>query len=408
MAADSPARPLGTTHPRNPRITTSDSDVLAPSLLGMAVRWSGVVGAVVLLLLALALLADATSMLSHDTITTLVAAAAHPVVGLCLGIAATAVVQSSTTITTVTVAAVATGVVPLPLAIAIIMGANIGTSVTSAIVALSFMRSPVEFRRAFAAAHVQGIFNTASVAVLFPFELVAHPLERASHWLTSRILSESPHQEIPTAEFVRRLTDPVVEVAGTRGVAGSVLGQAAAPWVVLVLGAALLLGSVYLITRQLHVLMAQATRTLMERALGDSQATGVAAGAALTALIHSSSTVTSSIVPFAAVGSITTREALSLTLGANIGTTLTTLMATLAVQGPAGTTGLEVALVHVLFNLLGVIVVMLIQPATDGIIHLADWLAGVAQPHPGLSSAAVLAYYLVLPGAVVALYVLLG
>ncbi|WP_151641173.1 Na/Pi symporter [Corynebacterium sp. 11A] len=408
MAADSPTRLPGTTHPRNPRITTSDSDVLAPSLLGMAVRWSGVAGAVVLLLFALALLGDATSMLSRDTIATLVAVAAHPVVGLCLGIAATAVVQSSTTITTVTVAAVATGVVPLPLAIAIIMGANIGTSMTSAIVALSFVRSPVEFRSAFATANVQGIFNSASVAVLFPLELLFHPLERSSHWLSTQILHEGSHQEIPTAEFVRRLSDPLVELVGTRGAAGALVGAHAAPWVVLVLGAALLLSAVYLTTRQLHVLMAQATRTLMERALGDSQATGVAAGAALTALIHSSSTVTSSIVPFAAVRSITTREALSLTLGANIGTTLTTLMATLAVQGPAGATGLEVALVHVLFNLVGVLLVMLIPPATDGIIRFAIWLAGVAQPHPALSTAAVLAYYLALPGAVVALYVLLN
>merc|ERR1719238_85721 len=55
-------------------------------------------------------------------------------------------------------------------AISLIMGANIGTSVTSTIVALAQSTDRDEFRRAFAAATVHDMFNFLSVLVLLPVE----------------------------------------------------------------------------------------------------------------------------------------------------------------------------------------------------------------------------------------------
>ena len=59
------------------------------------------------------------------------------------------------------------------------MGANIGTSVTSTIVAFGQALDPAEFRRAFAAATVHDMFNFATVLVLLPIEAASGPAHSA-------------------------------------------------------------------------------------------------------------------------------------------------------------------------------------------------------------------------------------
>ena len=76
----------------------------------------------------------------------------NPVSGLMVGVIATVLVQSSSTSTSITIAMVAAELLTTTQAIYIIMGANIGTSVTSTIVALGQANDRDEFRRAFAAA----------------------------------------------------------------------------------------------------------------------------------------------------------------------------------------------------------------------------------------------------------------
>ena len=65
-------------------------------------------------------------------------------------------------------------------AIYIIMGANIGTSVTSTIVALGQANNRDEFRRAFAAATIHDCFNFLTVIVLLPLEATFHLLKQFS------------------------------------------------------------------------------------------------------------------------------------------------------------------------------------------------------------------------------------
>jgi sodium-dependent phosphate cotransporter len=58
------------------------------------------------------------------------------------------------------------------MAIPVIMGANIGTSVTNLIVSFAEIGNKNEFRRAFAGAAVDDIFNWITVFVLFTVEIV--------------------------------------------------------------------------------------------------------------------------------------------------------------------------------------------------------------------------------------------
>ncbi|ETV89873.1 hypothetical protein H310_15288, partial [Aphanomyces invadans] len=60
------------------------------------------------------------------------------------------------------------------------MGANIGTSVTCIMVAFAQISKRDQFERAMAASSVHDMYNIWSVLVMFPLELLFHPLEKLS------------------------------------------------------------------------------------------------------------------------------------------------------------------------------------------------------------------------------------
>ena len=94
----------------------------------------------------------------------------NPVVGLMIGILGTVLVQSSTTFTSIIVAAIGAGM-DIHIAIPMIMGANIGTSVTNTLVAMTQIGNKDEFEKAFAAATVHDMFNWCTVFVVFTTEV---------------------------------------------------------------------------------------------------------------------------------------------------------------------------------------------------------------------------------------------
>lgn len=82
---------------------------------------------------------------------------------------------------------------------------------------------------------------------------------------------------------------------------------------------------------------------------------GVLIGAALTALIHSSSAFTAIVLTMAATGSLSWHLSAALVLGSNIGTTVDAVLSSLG----ATTNAKRTALVHVLFNVLGTILALI-------------------------------------------------
>ena len=79
-------------------------------------------------------------------------------------------------------------------------------------------------------------------------------------------------------------------------------------------------------------------------------------GLSLTSIIQSSSLTTSLIVPFVATGKVKLNRAFQFILGANLGTTITAILAALFKSESA----LSLALAHFLFNLIGVSIFMII------------------------------------------------
>jgi len=77
-------------------------------------------------------------------------------------------------------------------------------------------------------------------------------------------------------------------------------------------------------------------------------------GAALTVVVQSSSVFTSVLTPLVGVGVLTLERIYPLTLGANMGTTVTGLLAALASPADRLPLALQVALSHLLFNVSGI------------------------------------------------------
>ncbi|MEU0913316.1 Na/Pi symporter [Streptomyces althioticus] len=116
-----------------------------------ALGWCGVAGLIYLLICAVSIISRGFAGLGSEAAHTMFAFAAHPWVGLSVGVLGTVLIQSSTTTTAIAVTAVGSGALPIQGAIPIILGANVGTTVTTSLVALTFIGDRTEFRRALGA-----------------------------------------------------------------------------------------------------------------------------------------------------------------------------------------------------------------------------------------------------------------
>jgi sodium-dependent phosphate cotransporter len=314
----------------------------------------------------------------------------NPISGLCAGILATVLVQSSSVSTATIVGMVGAGTLPLALAVPMIMGANIGTTVTSTLAALGSIRRAEEFRRAFAAATVHDFFNLLAVAILLPLELATGLLSRMAGGLTEMLLGSG----VQTAEMGKSPIRAAVKLP-VGWVEGLLAPGGLTAFVLLGLGLALIFLALALITRNMRRLVAGGVERVMNRVIGSGGgAVGILVGIGVTVAVQSSSITTSILVPLVAAGVLTLPNAYPITLGANVGTTITALIASLAVVRPEG---LTIALVHLLFNLVGIGILYPVPQVRLVPIRLAEALADAAVSRHRVVFAYTLTLFLVLP-----------
>uniref|UniRef100_UPI00358DE6FD sodium-dependent phosphate transport protein 2B-like n=1 Tax=Myxine glutinosa TaxID=7769 RepID=UPI00358DE6FD len=130
----------------------------------------------------------------------------NPVAGLVIGILVTVLVQSSSTSTSIVVSMVASGMLQVKTAIPIIMGTNVGTSITSTIVAIIQSGDRNVFRRAFAGATVLDCFNWLTVLVLLPIEAICGYLFHLSNAVVTSFHLQSGGD---APEFLKVITEPL-------------------------------------------------------------------------------------------------------------------------------------------------------------------------------------------------------
>ena len=257
-----------------------------------ALGWCGIAGLIYLLICAVSIISRGFAGLGGDAAHSMFAFAANPWVGLSVGVLGTVLIQSSTTTTAIAVTAVGAGALPIRGAIPIILGANVGTTVTTTLVALSFIGSRTEFRRALAASTIHDFYNVLALLIFFPLELIWHPLERISGAMTNALYGTGWLPDPARFNFVRAATRPVED-----GVvkATSHLSSTLGPLFTIVIGAVLILVAVHYLGKLLKLLMVGRARDILTKAVGRNAYLAMASGIGVTVLTQSS-TVTNSVL----------------------------------------------------------------------------------------------------------------
>lgn len=374
--------------------TPRNTDLAAP------IRALLVFGLLYVFLVGVGLLEAGISTFGSGFETRFLEQVSHPLAGLAAGILATVLVQSSSVSTATIVGLVGAGTLTLPLAVPMIMGANIGTTVTSTLAALGSLRNRENFRRAFAGATMHDMFNVLAVVVLLPLELATKVLSRSATWLGEILrgteISAPGRSPIRTAvKFPVGLIEDAVSAVGFSGVLAALT--------LLAIGLVAIFFALATITKNMRQLVAGNIERSMNKLVGRGGGTaGIGVGLVVTVAVQSSSITTSILVPLVAAGVLTLRNAFPITLGANIGTTITALLASLAVSRPEG---LAIALVHTLFNVFALILIYPIPAIRWFPVRAATWFATRAANNRTLVFVYVVGVFILLP---LILIVLLG
>ena len=321
--------------------------------------------------------------------------ASNPLVALILGTLATALVQSSSTVTAVIVGLVAGGL-PVSIAIPLIMGANIGTTITNSIVSIGHIRENEDFKRAFSAATVHDFFNLMAVLIFLPLELMFGLLEKTASVL-AHLLVGSADMSMKGFNFMKPLTKPGVNIISDMA---SIIPGKMAGIAMVISGVILILFSVTFLGKVLKKVLVGRAKNILHRALGKGPIAGISSGALMTVMVQSSSTTTSLMIPLAGSGMFTTRQIYPFTLGANIGTTITALLAATAMSGSMAEAALTIALVHFLFNFLAVVVIYGIPFLRELPLKGAEKLAEIGTKNKFIAFAYVIGTFFILPGLI--------
>ncbi|KAI9561076.1 (+)/Pi cotransporter [Daphnia sinensis] len=378
----------------------------------------------------------------------------NPVVGLMIGILGTVLVQSSSTSTSIVVSMVGTNVLTVGMAIPIIMGSNIGTSVTNTIVSFAQIGNKNEFRRAFAGAIVHDIFNWLTVFVLFTVELICQPIFGVGYleWLSGIAVGKINSSASTDGEIniLKEITDPVVglviqidqnvikgwanddpnyeNASLIRQCGGNITdpipcegiflfeNTTIKDWsiglILLAISLFVLCGSMICLVKILNSMMKGHIANVIKHIVNAKipylpWLTGYIAllvGAGMTFIVRSSSVFTSALNPLIGIGFISIERVYPLTLGSNVGTTTTALLAAFAASPDALHDTLQIALVHLFFNVTGILLFYPI-PFMRLPIPMAKFLGDVTAKYRWFAIVSLVGMFFVLPAAVLGLSV---
>ena len=315
-------------------------------------------------------------LLGGDAVEAIFAATANPFMGLIVGILATTLVQSSSVTTAMIVGLVAAPEAALPLsnAVPMLMGANIGTTVTATLVALAHMGRREEFERAFPVAVCHDIFNYLTVAILLPVEMATGYLRRTAETLSGVLQGAGGFDyESPFAEVLSAAVTPVEFIVAR--LFGMTQFQGVA---IILVSAGIIFTALFLLVKVMRSLVRTRVEGLVTNALGSNAVLAILVGVAVTVMVQSSSITTSLLVPLGAAGLLRLEQALPITIGAHIGTTVTALLAALAGSGVNAGFGLQIALVHFMFNLTGLVAIYPLRVTRNIPLRAARYLTTLA------------------------------
>jgi len=251
-----------------------------------------------------------------------------PIKGLMLGLAVTAVIQSSSATTVMVVGFVNSGIMTLRQAINVIMGANIGTTVTAWMLSLTGISGDSLF--------IQLLKPTSFTPILALIGAVMYLFLK----------------DVRKKDTGEALLGFAVLMFGMDAMSAAVKPLANIPE----------FGNILIML--------------------SNPIFGVLAGALLTAIIQSSSASVGILQALSATGHVTFGSAIPIIMGQNIGTCVTALLSSVGTTKGAR----RAAMVHLYFNILGTVVLLILFNIANGIfdfafVHESANQAGIAIVH---------------------------
>jgi solute carrier family 34 (sodium-dependent phosphate cotransporter) len=364
----------------------ASSRVAATSTREIILKLLAVAALVYTFVLAITLLGGVFNLVGNDTAESMVSATSNPIVGLVIGLLATAIIQSSSTTTSLIVGLVGGGFLTFESAIPMVMGANIGTTITNLIVSMAHISRSDEFKRAFAGSVVHDFFNLCAVAVLLPLQVYFNIIGIAAHYMSGLFEGFGGLEfSSPLAALTKPVSAALIHLTGDSA------------WLSAILAIFLLFVALKYIVTVLKSMVLSKVERFFQRYIFRTPALGLILGIILTSIVQSSSITTSLVVPLLGAGVVTLAQVFPYMMGANIGTTVTAFLASFVTGSPEA---VSVAFAHLAFNVYGIAI---FWPLKRIPIFLAEKLAASTQKSKLIPILYIVIVFFAIPGLVLLL-----
>ena len=333
----------------------------------------------------------------------------NPFSAMMVGIIGTTLLQSSSASTSIIITLAGAGMLSVDSAVMMIMGANVASTAIKTLLSLDYFRDRNKYAKGFASATINDILNFLTILILLPIQwstkfLSAMTFEMAKH-------RTAPHSDEYTwGEPIKKLIYPATDLIAkydhqiaydiSKGICspngdikpcprpllkGGKLFEAGlsdntAGAICISLATPLACLSLFLLVKTLRKLFRKNAKNLLKDSANKGPNISMLSSCAMTMLMQSSSTSTSVIAPLCATDQINLKQTLPLILGANIGTTVTGLLAA-SVASSNPTEALQLALAHIFYNVLQALIWHPNERISNIPVNLSEKLGEIAGNH---------------------------
>jgi solute carrier family 34 (sodium-dependent phosphate cotransporter) len=358
-------------------------DLVREKSTGDKIRNYLIVGfSLLLFIFAIDLLTVAMGRLNNEVARDIIQATRNPFISLFVGLLVTALIQSSSTVTASIVAIVASGNMTLQQAVPMVLGANIGTTLTSTLVSFTFITKKKEFKRALSSGISHDVFNVLNVILLFPLELSFNFLSNTAEKLAKLFVSDG--QVSDDFEYNRMFT---------RGATEWIVENINIPFLSTLLAIFLVFFSIKVMTTSVYKTFVLDAFQDISKIIFKNTGVSFVYGIFFTAAVQSSTVTTSLVVPLVANRKVSLAKSFPFIIGANIGTTITAVIASMYKTEAA----IALAIAHVLFNSIGALIFLPFPEIRQIPIKLSEFMGDSSVKNRFFSFAYILLMFFIIP-----------
>ncbi|TDQ12934.1 sodium-dependent phosphate cotransporter [Algoriphagus boseongensis] len=336
----------------------------------------------ILFIFSIDLLTVAMAAINDTVAGEILQATRNPFISLFIGLLVTALIQSSSTVTASIVAIVASGNMTLQQAVPMVLGANIGTTLTSTLVSFSYLMEKKEFRRALSAGIVHDLFNILTVLILLPLEVYLGFLsglaQKIVGWFGFDESFEGPI--VYNKLFTRPLTEWITD-------------HISIPFLTMILAVFSVFAAIKILSTAMYKSFVLDSFNNINNLIFKKTGLAFLYGTFFTALVQSSTVTTSLVVPLVANRRVSLAKSFPFIIGANLGTTITAVIASLYKSEAA----IALAIVHILFNSIGALIFLPFPEIRKIPVRMANYMGKKAVDNRIVGFAYILLTFFIIP-----------